>query len=136
MNAALRPTVPLAIVLVIAVAAVACAPAAEPAQPPAAAVPAPETFVGVGLALEPLTPDGKGARVVGILPNSPAEAAGMAAGSTLVTVDGEDVRSLGLADLVARIRGPEGSSVTLEVLPAGAPQPIRYTLQRARVAVP
>jgi C-terminal processing protease CtpA/Prc len=115
----------------------ACAPVAgvggqrapQPLEPQA-------TFIGVGLALEPVTPDGHGARIVDILPDSPAETAGIAPGAILVSVDGWAVAEEPLAAIVEAVRGAEGTPVTLEVRAVGAPRTTRYALTRARIPLP
>jgi carboxyl-terminal processing protease len=46
---------------------------------------------------------------------SPAEKAGIQAGDVILAVDGESTESWSLADAVSKIRGPEGTPVTLTV---------------------
>jgi carboxyl-terminal processing protease len=70
------------------------------------------TFVGVGAVLE--EKDGR-MLVVRVLNDSPAEGAGMTAGDEIVTVDGVGVSGLTVDEVVAKVRGPEGTSVTLEL---------------------
>jgi len=70
------------------------------------------TFVGVGAVLE----ERNGRMLVTrVLHDSPAEGAGMAAGDEIVTVDGVGVSGLTVDEVVARVRGPEGTPVTLEL---------------------
>lgn len=52
---------------------------------------------------------------VSILPDTPAERAGLEEGDLVVSVDGEDVRGLTLDEVVDRVRGPAGTEVTLTV---------------------
>lgn len=47
---------------------------------------------------------------------SPAAEAGIKAGDIILSVDGEDVTSLSLDDVVDRVRGPKGTEVILTVL--------------------
>ncbi len=70
------------------------------------------TFVGVGAVLE--EKDGR-MLVVRVLNDSPAEGAGMAAGDEIVTVDGVGVSGLTVDEVVAKVRGPDGTPVTLEL---------------------
>jgi carboxyl-terminal processing protease len=53
--------------------------------------------------------------VVRVLNDSPAEGAGMTAGDEIVTVDGVGVSGLTVDEVVAKVRGPEGTPVTLEL---------------------
>lgn len=124
----------LALAAVLLLAA-GCAPGATSAPTPSAATRT--TFVGVGLALAPASDDGTGALVIGVLENSPAQRAGVPVAeppARLIAVDGRDVRNLAIADIVDRIRGPEGEPVVLRLqLPAG---PRTFTLLRERLQAP
>jgi len=90
------------------------------------------TFVGVGAVL-----DQKEGRllIVRVLHDSPAERAGVTAGDEIVTVDGTSVAGLTVDEVVARVRGPEGSKVTLELKGAGdATRSV--TITRAKLDLP
>ncbi len=88
-------------------------------------------YVGVGIRLEP----GDGYPVVGeVFPDSPAQKAGIRKGDVIVGVDGQDVAGMALGEVVTRIRGPEGTEVTLTLRRDG--KPIVFRLERARVAIP
>jgi carboxyl-terminal processing protease len=90
------------------------------------------TFVGVGAVLD--QQDGA-MIVVRVLHDSPAEAAGMVAGDELVTVDGVGVAGLTVDEVVSRVRGPEGTTVTLELKdPEGATRSV--TITRAELDLP
>lgn len=54
-------------------------------------------------------------QVVFALVGSPADRGGITAGDLITAVDGQSVEGLPLADTVARIRGPVGSTITLSV---------------------
>jgi carboxyl-terminal processing protease len=78
------------------------------------------TFVGIGIQVAP--DDGKGGLVVGqVFPNTPAEEAGVKRGDRVVAVDGKPVAGQQQSQIIASIRGPEGTQV-------------KITLQRAGVA--
>jgi len=70
------------------------------------------TFVGVGAVLE--EQDGR-MLTVRVLHDSPAEAAGVVAGDEIVKVDGVGVAGLTVDEVVSKVRGPEGTDVTLEL---------------------
>ena len=56
-----------------------------------------------------------------ILPSSPAQKIGLQVGDCIVQIDGTPTKSLPLAQTVQRLRGPEGSKVTLLISRGGAP---------------
>ena len=67
---------------------------------------------------------------------SPADQAGVKAGDIILKVDGEDVTSMPLNDIVARIRGPEGSDVTLSLLRPDENRSVEVTITRGEIKVP
>jgi carboxyl-terminal processing protease len=90
------------------------------------------TFVGVGAVLD--EEDGR-MLVVRVLHDSPAEGAGMIAGDEIVKVDGVGVSGLTVDEVVAKVRGPEGTAVTLELKGAdGATRSV--TIIRATLDLP
>ena len=70
------------------------------------------TYVGVGAVLD--EQDGR-MLVIRILSGSPAEGAGMVAGDEIVSVDGVGVSGLTTSEVSSKVRGPEGTEVTLEL---------------------
>jgi carboxyl-terminal processing protease len=68
------------------------------------------TFVGVGAVV---TLRNNAVTIVRILPGSPAQDAGVRAGEVILRVDGVSVAGQSLAQVVAGIHGPAGTSVTL-----------------------
>jgi carboxyl-terminal processing protease len=89
-------------------------------------------FTGVGMVLED-SPDGL--RVVSVLPESPAEAAGVEPGERLVSVDGRDVGGLPLEVVVNLVRGQEGEPVVLG-FEAGSAGPRELEIVRAELELP
>ena len=73
---------------------------------------------GVGLQLG-LRGDDPAVVVIAPLEGSPAAEAGIGSGWELRTVDGQATRDLGLEATAARLRGPAGSRVLLELKPPG-----------------
>jgi carboxyl-terminal processing protease len=90
------------------------------------------TFVGVGAVLD--LQDGR-ILIVRVLHDSPAERAGVVAGDEIVTVDGVSVAGLTVDEVVPKVRGPEGSKVTLELKGAGG-APRSVTITRAKLDLP
>lgn len=66
---------------------------------------------------------------------SPAERAGIQAGDYVIRVDGEDTAGLSLDEVVARIRGPEGSQVRLTVMRPGSASLLDFTIVRDIIRV-
>ena len=92
-------------------------------------------FFGIGATLSAANPDGTGARIEGVMKGLPAQRAGLRAGDVILEVDGEDVTKLTLLDIVAKIRGREGTKVTLKVRREGVPAPLVFELVRERVEI-
>jgi carboxyl-terminal processing protease len=98
-----------------------------------------ETFGGIGV-LFARQPSADGARagpvVQDVFPGSPAEKAGLAAGDTIVSIDGEDAAPLTPEELQTRLRGKVGTTVTIGVRRAGNAQPLALAVVRAEVTPP
>lgn len=70
-----------------------------------------------------------------IIDDGPAAAAGLEGDTELLSVDGRDLTSMTMAEAVERIRGQEGSEVTLMVLRPGATVPERLQIIRGQVTM-
>jgi carboxyl-terminal processing protease len=90
-------------------------------------------MVGIGAAMR-LTKNVP--TVLYVLPDSPARKAGLMAGDILVQVDHKPVTDLSLEAIVNRVRGPEGTTVHLEVLRKGQNKPVEMDVKRAKLNVP
>jgi carboxyl-terminal processing protease len=84
-----------------------------------------------GVGLEITEEDGL-VRVVSPIDDTPAAAAGLEPGDVIAKVDGAAAADLTLSELVARLRGPVGSSVVVGILRYGR-DPFDVTLQRAEI---
>lgn len=73
--------------------------------------------------------------IVAPMDGSPAQQAGLRPGDVILRVDGEDVAGLPLQDVVTRILGPAGTSVTLTVLDPSTGATRTVTLTRARITL-
>jgi C-terminal processing protease CtpA/Prc len=69
-------------------------------------------FAGIGAMLAG-TP--KGTTIGGLIKGGPAERAGLQEGDLIERIDGVSTRDLTLSDCVQRLRGPEGTRVTVAV---------------------
>src|SRR4029450_11845715 len=89
-------------------------------------------FEGIGAEVQ--TKD-KHVVIVAPLDNSPAQRAGLRPGDIILQVNQESVAQLPLEQVVQRIRGPRGSTVTLTLFDPNTEQTRDVTVVRARVAV-
>lgn len=90
-------------------------------------------FAGIGARLGP---DPLGARVGIVFEDSPAMKAGLKASDLIVAVDGKSVAGMDTDAIVLKVRGPEGTRVTLSVVRDGQPSPIDITIRRAKIVTP
>jgi carboxyl-terminal processing protease len=88
------------------------------------------SFDGIGIQVD--LREGK-LRVVAPLDGSPGQRAGIWPGDVITHVDGQDVSHLSLADAVALIRGPRGTTVTLTVAREGEPAPLTFVIVRSEI---
>jgi len=71
--------------------------------------------------------------VVSPFEGSPAAAAGIRSGDVITSIDGIAVKTNALEDTIGRMRGKEGTSVTIGILREGGTEPLQFTLKRSRV---
>lgn len=90
-------------------------------------------FSGVGLSIVEVP---RGLRVVEVFEGSPAERAGIGVGDTIVAADGESLAGVDSSEATARIKGPEGTEVTLGVRDAETGEVRRLRVTRAEVKIP
>jgi carboxyl-terminal processing protease len=90
-------------------------------------------FSGVGLSVVPVK---RGLRAVQVFPGSPAAEAKIEAGDTVVSVNGDSIAGQSSSEATKRIKGPEGTEVTLGVLDAKTGKVQNLKLTRAEVALP
>ncbi|MBL6945810.1 MAG: PDZ domain-containing protein [Rhodospirillales bacterium] len=87
-------------------------------------------FGGIGIRFQ--AAKGK-VRITEIMEDTPAERAGLLAEDIVVSVDGVPVGGFSTKELVARLRGPVETHVTLSVLRVGVAEPISFDIERAHV---
>ena len=87
-----------------------------------------------GIGAMAVKPDGKPVTVIRVLPNSPAEKAGIRAGDLIVEIDGQKVAPLNLSRALELLRGPAGSTVTLSI--RRNMQTLTRKVVRAKVSAP
>jgi carboxyl-terminal processing protease len=74
--------------------------------------------------------------IISPLPGSPAESAGILPGDLIVGVDGEDTTGQDLFTVIAKVRGPAGTRVVLEIVREGEADPLTIEITRAKIIIP
>ena len=92
-------------------------------------------FSGIGATVGP-TKDGARVLIVAPIAGSPAEEAGIKAGDIIFEVDGDDTEGWTVLDAVNRIRGKEGTPVTLKVQRIGEVALIEIKIVRGEIKLP
>jgi carboxyl-terminal processing protease len=87
-------------------------------------------YVGIGAVM---TIDNGNLTVVSVLPDSPAEKAGLKAKDRVLEVDGNSTAGMSLDEAVLRIQGKAGTQVTLLVLHAGEENPETIVITREEI---
>ena len=93
----------------------------------------PAPVSGIGVTIFQPEP-GQPIEVIGVIGGTPAERAGVKIGDKIMKVNGEDVSALTTEEVATRVKGPEGTSVTVTFL-RGANE-ITLTMSRARFQSP
>jgi len=90
-------------------------------------------FSGVGLTVTEVK---RGLRVADVIPDAPAEEAGIERGDVVVRVDGQSIAGEPADVAAAKIKGPPGTEVELRVIPVTGGAPRDLSVSRADVRVP
>ena len=73
--------------------------------------------------------------VVAPIEETPAFRAGVMAGDQIVLVEGESTKDMTLIEAVKRLRGPEGTEVTIGIMRPGFTEPRDFTIVRAVIKI-
>ena len=73
--------------------------------------------------------------VVSPIEGTPAFRAGIEAGDQIVLVEGESTKDMTLIEAVKKLRGPEGTEVTIGILRPGFTEPKDFTIVRAVIKI-
>jgi carboxyl-terminal processing protease len=90
-------------------------------------------FSGIGISVIEVK---QGLKVERVFPRSPAEQAGLEVGETIVSVDGDSIEGESSDVSTEKIKGPEGSEVTLGVRSAHDGKVRQLQIVRAEIAFP
>ena len=90
-------------------------------------------FEGVGMNVDQ---DRRGLRVLNVFEGSPAERGGIKKGDFITEVDGRSIAGLSADVATARIKGPAGTTVSLELVDPEDFEPRKLKLKRERIEIP
>jgi carboxyl-terminal processing protease len=90
-------------------------------------------FDGVGMSVDE---DRRGLRVINVFDGSPAKKGGVKKGDFITRVNGRSIAGVSSDVATARIKGPAGTKVRLEVVDPDTAAPRTLTLRRERIEVP
>ena len=90
-------------------------------------------FGGIGIRIKMLE---ERPSIVSVMPNTPAEAAGLMGGDFITHVNDSPTGGLTLPEVIDRLRGPIGGYVDVAVERAGQGAPIEVSLKRSRIVPP
>lgn len=93
----------------------------------------PSPYSGIGSTIAKPDPNAP-VEVVSVIPNSPAEKGGVRPGDKIIKVEGENVTNLTTDEVANKIKGPDGTQVTVTFLRDGAEVVLTFT--RARLVQP
>src|SRR5437764_9270006 len=88
------------------------------------------TYVGIGISV---SSKNSVPRIVEVYEDTPAQRAGLLAGSLLVRIADQSVAGLALDEMTGVVRGPAGSSVQIVVRRGSDPKEITFSVQRAEI---
>lgn len=74
-------------------------------------------------------------KIVTPIHGSPAEEAGVLAGDVVLAVNGEEIAGMAEWEVIALIRGPAGTTVTLTIQRPQAEEPVQLEIERRRIDI-
>lgn len=92
-------------------------------------------YYGIGAYIG-LDTDTQYCKITGIIPDTPAEEAGLKAEDLIVKVDGQDALGMTTTDIVALIKGEENTEVVLTIFRSGEEDYLEIPVTRRRVEAP
>jgi len=93
----------------------------------------PAAVSGIGVTISQPNP-GQPIEVIDVIDGTPAQRAGVKQGDKIMRVNGEDVSTLTADEVATRVKGPEGTQVTVTFL--RGTQEVQFTITRARFQSP
>lgn len=89
--------------------------------------------IGAYISLDPATGLGK---INGVIANTPAEEAGLRENDLIYLIDGESSQGLDLSEIVARVKGEEGTIVHLTIYREGETDYLEIDVERRKIESP
>lgn len=90
-------------------------------------------FYGIGVSI---LQHRDGVYVQSVIPDTPADKAGLRYGDRFLTIDGKDATEYSSAEVSKNVRGQRGTSVRVKIERASAPSPIELDIVRGGVPLP
>ena len=90
-------------------------------------------FYGIGVSI---LQHRDGVYVQSIIPNTPADKAGLRYGDRFVEIEGKDAKKYTSGEVSKNVRGEKGTSVNLKVERAGVDKPLEFSIVRGGVPLP
>lgn len=90
-------------------------------------------FYGIGVSI---LQHRDGVYVQSVIPDTPADKAGLRYGDRFLTIDGKDATEYSSAEVSKNVRGPRGTSVNVKIERVNAPSPIDLDIVRGGVPLP
>ncbi|NMC30594.1 MAG: S41 family peptidase [Pelolinea sp.] len=91
------------------------------------------SYTGIGAWVDT---SGESLVIIAPMPGSPAEAAGILSGDTVIAIDGKDMTGVDPNVVLQSILGPADTKVTLTITREGVDQPLEITITRATIEIP
>lgn len=90
-------------------------------------------FYGIGVSI---LQHRDGVYVQSVIPNTPADKAGVRYGDKFVAIDGKEAKEMSSSEVSKNVRGERGTSVNVKLERAGSNQPVELTINRGGVPLP
>ncbi len=94
-----------------------------------------QEIAGIGLDIVQRENANEPLRTKTVHPGSPAEKAGIKPDGFLISVDGTNVVSMSLTQAVKMVRGPVGTSVTVQLADSKMTHTNTFTIKRSRMVI-
>src|SRR4051794_18577629 len=90
-------------------------------------------FYGIGVSI---LQHRDGVYVQSVIPNTPADKAGLRYGDKFLFVDDKDAKEWTSAEVSKNVRGPKGTTVNVKIERVGAAKPLEFNIVRGGVPLP
>ncbi|HEY0429346.1 MAG TPA: S41 family peptidase [Pyrinomonadaceae bacterium] len=90
-------------------------------------------FYGIGVSI---LQHRDGVYIQSVVPNTPADKAGLRYGDKFISVDGKDALKWTSSEVSKNVRGERGTPVNVKIARAGSDKPVEYTITRGGVPLP